>query len=325
MSPLTSYLYGLGIDISNHHVRIARVSFFGRVRNLIEIKLPEGLVVDEKVMKPEEVKKMIDDRLKKEGMRVGVNRTTLLIPESRVFASSLLLSSQRPREEAGIEAKDRAQLEIPIPFDEALVAVAQGKRTGSEVRTTVYAIERRVADGLRSVCDPKQCQLVAMEANSKALLRLFQRYGKSSLQINDPQTLITLIDVGHAWTTISVYHPDGSNLFSRTLSYEFGSLQKGQASLSQQAVDVIHRTIDEIMLYFKEKKMEIGVFLFAGVEAEDDRFKKNDRFYEVGDVVHISGLKKKDIHIYGAAIGAALRTVHPFHYKHQHNFISTSL
>lgn len=323
MAFLNPYLSGIGVDISDHHVRIAQMSAFGSVQKLMEIELPEGLVQDEKVVEGDKLKEIVSTRLKKEELVDGGLKTTLLVPESRVFASSMLLPSTKRGEEARHEAIDRAQREIPIPFEQAVPVVSFGAKTDGQTRTTVYAIEKDVFAGLKNIFDPPHFRPVAMEANSKALLRLFQRHGKSSLQVKDAKTLIGLVDIGHSWATISAYLSDGSNLFSRTISFHrIGGASKESAKLSQATIDFIHSTIEEVVVYFTEKQVKIGFFLFAGVEAEDDRFKKEETFYQMGDVVEVSGQKKRVIHIFGAAIGAAIRSAHPLQYRHQHNFIN---
>lgn len=320
-----SFFTGLGIDVSDHHVRIAQVGLFGSVGKLIEIELPEGLVVDEMIVDHGKVKEILEARLKKEGLFAPATRTTLLVPESRVFASSFLFSSDKRSQEASHEARDRAEREIPIPFDEAVVAVSRGGRAGGQVRTTAYAVERAVYDGLFSVCDPNLFHVVAVEANSKALLRLYQRYGTSGHKERGAMTLIAIVDVGSAWATVSVYAADGSNLFSRTLSYRPAGDTAKASRLPQATVDIIHGILEEVMIYFQQKKLEISRFVFAGVEADDERFKKNGAYQPMGDVVAIGSLKKRDVHVFGAAIGAALRSASPIIYRNQHNFIHPNL
>ncbi len=321
MSLLNQYFSGIGVDVSNHHVRVVQMTAFGSIQKLIEMDLPEGLVQDEKVTEVEALREIVNKRLEKEGLVDGGLRTTLLVPESRVFASSLLLPSTKNTEQARHEAMDQAQREIPIPFEQAVAVVSQGAKQDKQIRETVYAIERAVFDGLKQTFDPAHFRLIAMEANSKALLRLFQHYGQPKLQVREAKTLIGLVDIGHSWATISLYLPDGSNLFSRTLSYQSGAGIKESARLPQATVDLIHSTIEEVVVYFTQKQTKIGLFIFAGVEAEDERFKKEGSFYQMGDIVVIGDQKKRAIHTYGAAIGAAMRSVHPFQYSHQHNFI----
>ena len=257
----------------------------------------------------------------KEGLSDHELHTTLLVPESRVFASGCSFFVSKGKDQIEHESIDRAQQEIPIPFDQAVTVVSRGRKVGEQVRSTVYAIEQSVFSGLVAVCDPQQVQLSAMEANSKALLRLFQCHGIKELQIKDPNTLIGLVDIGHSWATISLYEPDGSNMFSRTLAYVREDTAKDSLQLPQVAVNFIHRTIEEVVVYFKQKERRIGFFLFAGVEAEDDRFKKEQRFHQLGNVVHMKGQTKRAIHVFGAAIGAAIRSAHLYRYAYQHNFI----
>ena len=321
MSFYQKHFTGIGIDISDHHVRIAQVSFFGSVKKTIEIKLPPGLVEDEKGVQAETLQQLVGDRLEKEGLSHQAIHTTLLVPESRVFASGFTFSTVKGKEQIKHESLDRAQQEIPIPFDQAVMVVSRGRSVAHQVRSTVYAIEQSVFSGLTAVCPPQQVNLAAMEANSKALLRLFQTYGTKKLQVKDPQSLIGLVDIGHAWATISLYTPDGSNMFSRTLAYIREDKAVDSIQLPQVAVDFIHRTIDEVVVYFEQKERRIEFFLFAGVEAEDDRFKKEQHFHQLGNVVHLKGQTKRTIHVFGAAIGAAIRSAHLHRYAYQHNFI----
>ena len=45
-----TYTTGVGIDVSEHHIRLAHVSFFGKILQLEEYALPSGIIVDEKVV-----------------------------------------------------------------------------------------------------------------------------------------------------------------------------------------------------------------------------------------------------------------------------------
>lgn len=321
MSFIDEYLSGIGVDVSNHHVRIAHMGVFGAIKKLIEIDLPEGLVQDDQVVDGEAVKKIISEKMKKEHLTESPLRTTVLIPESRVFASSFLLPRSMRGIEREAEAIEQAQRDIPIPFEQATVSISYGGREGGSVRTTVYVAEQGVVKGLKQVFDPANTELTALEANSKALLRLFQRFGKSEMQMRESKTLIGLVDIGHAWATISLYTKEGSNLFSRSISYKQDGVRGTVPRLPEKIVDLIHSTLEEVVVYFQEKQWKISAFLFAGVEAEDERFKKDGQTYQMGDVVKIVGRTKKDIHTFGAAIGAALRSVRPYRYAPQHNFL----
>lgn len=312
MSFFSQQFTGLGFDISDHHIRIARASFFGRVRDLIEINLPEGLVVDEKVQNPKEVTGIIQARLAKEAWAGGLLRATLLVPESRVFSHSVLFSSPMDKLAIVEQARAKAAKEIPIPFASARVTVSSAKKVKGNVRTTVYAAEKDVIEGLSALLNPEEFSIVAMEANTKALFRLIRSFGKSDPALRDPSSVFGIIDVGSLWATISVYTAGGSNLFSRTLSFK--------TNFSKVAVDDIYGAVDEIVVYFKKIEMKILKFIVAGLEGGEKLFDDKGKFEKIGDIVAINGVKKSEVHKFGAAIGAAMRSVHPWKFAYQHNF-----
>lgn len=312
MSFFSQQFTGLGFDISDHHIRIARASFFGRVRDLIEINLPEGLVVDEKVQNPKELARIVSERLAKEVLSGSQLRATLLVPESRVFSHSVEFDGQTNKLVIEEQARASAAKEIPIPFSQASVAVSSAKKVQGKIRTTVYAAEKDVIEGLSAILDPDEFSLIAMEANTKALFRLIRHFGKPNAYSIGQESFFGIVDVGSSWATISVYATGGSNLFSRTLSFK--------TRFSKMAVDDIYSAIDEVMLYFQQREMKISTFIFAGVEGEDRMFGKKGDFQKIGDAVVVPGLTKREVHTFGAAIGAAIRSVKPWKFVYQHNF-----
>ncbi|MFA4922775.1 MAG: pilus assembly protein PilM [Ignavibacteriaceae bacterium] len=330
MTFLDPFTTGLGIDLSDHHLRVAQVGFFGSVRRLEETVLPEGLVVDEQVKKPEDLKVILKDKLAALGLTNRPYRTTVLVPESRVFSHTVLLPISIKGEERKIRARDAAQREIPIPFSQAQVCTSFGGREGEEIRATVYAVAGQVFDPLHSLFVGGILSLVAMEANTKALLRLLTTFGLSALQTSPSGSLIAIVDVGHAWTTFSLYTRIGSNLFSRTIPHagrEKTSTDKNE--LTQTTVDTIVETMRETMLFFKQKNQSIGIIVLGGVEAQDDRFKEKlgsvkgeYSTHLISDVVQLRGVSASQLHAFGGAIGAALRSIKPWKNAYQHNFLT---
>ncbi|MBI4713856.1 pilus assembly protein PilM [Candidatus Uhrbacteria bacterium] len=314
MSFLDQYTSGLGVDISEHHVRFAKVNVLNQVQWLHEITLPEGLVVDERVVKAEELKKIIEDTLKKTPIVESRLKTTLLMPESRVFSTSFLLEEGLEQKTFTREALLRAQRDIPVPFEQAQTTISKGGRENGKTRTTVYTVEKNVFDSFKTAFDLSYFQLVAAEANTKALWRLLRYLGSKEAFPKKENQLVGIVDIGNSWINISVYTANGATLYSRSISYS-GS--------SQKAVESIVETMKEIVIYFSQEKREIVSFILAGVEAEDKKIEeKNLMIKKIGEVVKVASHSSKEIHMYGAALGAALRTVHLRRDAYQHNFLT---
>ena len=137
------HLSGLGIDVSEHHVRFALVSFFGGVKHVQEIVLPEGYVVDEKIVKQEELKALIQEQLKTIRPFIASSvRTTILVPESRVFSAEILVELHQDEEMALAEATRLAQKKIPIPFGQAYLSASWGEKISDQKRVNIYTSPR---------------------------------------------------------------------------------------------------------------------------------------------------------------------------------------
>ncbi len=314
---------GAGIDVSDHHVRI------GKIKHLHEFVLPEGLVKDEKVVDPKKLLMFLKSEISKSSFLGHRLKSTILIPESRVFSSGFVLPKKLKKKQVISDALKKAQKDIPIHFSDSALAVSQGAEEEGGVRTTVYAVQKDVVDGLKQIIDNDNFSIVAMEANSKAIFRIIKRFGKIKGLKKNPKGLIGIVDVGHTWTTISIYTQSGSSVFSRTISYS-KHVDKNQAIvLSQETVDRIVETIKSSVVYFKERNLKISSFVLAGVESESEVLKaalqKEGKVVPVTTLAAIIKLKNisiKDVHRYGAAIGAAIRSNHTYKYAYQHNFIS---
>ena len=327
-----TYTTGVGIDVSEHHIRLAHVSFFGKILQLEEYALPSGIIVDEKVVDATKVQEVFEKKFKKSSLKIKNLPATLLLPESRIFASSFLLPSDLKGEELHRRARKRAQRDIPIPFSKAYTAVSQGAKEEDGKRTTVYAVEPDVEDGFQQIISVTPFKLEAVEANSKAILRLINSYAPKGALPKDQTKLVAVADIGHSWATISVYTLRGSNVFSRSISYRHISGAKtGAKKLSKKVVDSLIQMIEEVMVYFSGREQPIHTIFLSGVEALDEQlqgvFKKKKehttRVVEIGELLEVGGLDRHKKHVFGAAIGAALRSVHARKYAYQHNFIQT--
>jgi len=325
-----AYTTGVGIDISEHHIRLAQVSFRGTILRLEEYDIPDGLIDDEMVVDPGKVQELFVKKFLKTEFTNTPLRATLLLPESRIFSSSFLLPSNLKGEEMHHLARTTAQKNIPIPFKKAYTAISQGAPEGDERRTTVYAVETQVEDGFQQLVTATPFKLIAVEANSKAILRLVTHYASKELLPEDPTTLVAVADIGHSWATISVYTLKGSNVFSRSIAYRYIAGGKGGGKkLSKKVVDSIVQTIEEVMVYFSGRDQEIHSLFLSGVEALDKQlaglFKKETghktHILEIGQTLKVGGLDVHKTHVFGAAIGAALRSARARKYAYQHNFL----
>ena len=328
---LSPYLTGIGIDLSEHHIRLARIGLFGRVVSLHETILDEGLVIDERVEQSDKLKKILSNQLRAIGLHGERFRTTALLAESRVFSSSFLMSEKVKDPGAFEYAKTQAQRDIPIPFSQARMDVSQGYKETGGIRTTVYAVEKSIAEAVESTMDIPTLRLVALEANTKALFRLFQRYGKKGAVIRDEKALVAILDVGHSWTTVALYSAAGSNFFSRTIPHSRAKkIRATSGRLSPEVIEMIVSTIEETMIFFQQKQFPLSTFLLGGVEVMDGRLIEKIRKRKlsqiepqgIADVLQIAGVEKaEDIYRFGAAIGAGLRALQSWRYEYQHNFI----
>jgi prepilin-type N-terminal cleavage/methylation domain-containing protein len=331
---MSTFIGGIGIDISEHHIRITQMGMFGSITKTTEITLPDGWIVDEEVLEKEEVQKKIDELFKKE--KIGHVRAALLLPESRVFSTSFLLPTGTKGEAVQTQALERAQRDIPIPFAQAVTSVSQGERTENGIQTTVYAMEQKVFDGFAQLFEHTQIKIVAIEANTKGVHRLLKnkakkngKKGKDGKVKRKRKDVMMVVDVGHSWATMSVYTPKGSNLYSRTISYRHvGEGLAGKEALPGEIVELLTGAIKDAMVYFDQQELSIQHMYLSGVEALDTALRdafKGEEFKElqpqwIGDVLPGTQLTKKKIHQFGPSIGAAMRAVHPFRYRYQHNF-----
>jgi Tfp pilus assembly PilM family ATPase len=323
------FITGLGIDVSDHHLRLAQVGLFGSVVRLEEVMLHEGLIVDDQVVKPDEFKAIVKEKMASFGFTGRPYRTTVLVPESRVFSHSVLVAPEIKGEEQTARARELAQREIPVPFSQARVCTSLGGKEEGGVCVSVFALENRVLDPLRSAFAQEGLNVIAMEAHTSALWRTRSTYGNQTKNRHTTLALTAIVDVGQSWTTISLYKPTGANVFSRTLPHALAK-KGGRAvkQLPEETVDNIIRMIQETMVFFEQKHVPIGSVVLGGVEANDARFKKKMSegtkipVLRLSEAVTIRRVSTDQLHVFGSAIGAALRAARHSAHAYQHNFLA---
>jgi len=137
---------GLGIDITDSTARIARVSYFGRVIETKEWKLPAGLVVDDLVVDPKGLQAFLITSYGNEHRRLRRIPTSITIPESRVFDAST---------QEGIPLSVSLQKQIPLSLSQMMVA----KEVSS---SRIQAVEKSVYGAFVSMIDPDHMNLRAV-------------------------------------------------------------------------------------------------------------------------------------------------------------------
>src|SRR3989339_879024 len=120
---------GLGIDITDSTARIARVSYFGRVIETKEWKLPAGLVVDDMVADPKGLQAFLITSYGNEHRRLRRIPTSITIPESRVFDAST---------QEGIPLSVSLQKQIPLSLSQMMVAKEVASSKVQVVEKSVY-------------------------------------------------------------------------------------------------------------------------------------------------------------------------------------------
>lgn len=305
---------GVGIDISDEHVRMALVNRRGVPKGVYEVQLPKGLIVDDAVEKPGALLKQLQSFMTSAGIEGGKYATTLLVPESRVFTASFVLPADTLFADLEEDATLEAQRTIPIPFRDAIVEVVSGVRSKEGRRVTVFAAHQDLLEGLALGFSIESLAIMSAESNNLALMRLFSRFGHKNLRPRSLNELLVIVDIGSVWTNITVYDKINTVVLSR-------SVERGHAQS-------ISETLSEIRTYFVQKGFKVPVILLAGVNGADPKLDASCKkvmpkvgVYHIGEVIRVPGTSSEHIHAFGAAIGAGMRAADPKAYKSNHNFL----
>ena len=322
---------GVGIDVSDHHVRLAWTNHSGVPKGLYELVLPPGFIVDDRVEKPEGLKKRLLDLVGRSELGKTEAQTVLLVPESRVFSTSIEIAGKGTQDVDRAQALKLGQAEIPIPFREAIVFVrsAYQKKKADHGRMSVLAVEQRLIQEYRSAFELPALPLTAIESGGSGWMRLFDRFGVQELHKERDTDLLMIVDIGHRWTNLTVYDKISVVVFSRSILLKDATGGSGkEQTLSATHLDQVCQMMEESLAYFKGIGLRIPFILLAGAESADaslgaacaDRLKEV-RIMRVGEAVQIPEVTPEDVHVYGAAIGAALRGARTSFYKKDHNFL----
>lgn len=306
---------GIGIDISDEHVRMALVNRRGIPKGVYEVQLPKGFIVDDAVKDSGKLLKQLESFMNDAGIQsTKKHPTTLLVPESRVFTASFVLPADTHLADLEEDATMEAQRTIPIPFRDAIVEVVSGVRSKEGRRVTVFAAHQDILEGLALGFSIESLSIMSAESNNLALMRLFSRFGHKNLHPRSLNELLVIVDIGSVWTNITVYDKINTVVLSR-------SVERGHPQS-------ICETLKEIRTYFVQKGFKVPVILLAGVSGADPKLDAACKkvmpkvgVYHIGEVIRVPGTSSEHIHAFGAAIGAGMRAANPKAYKSNHNFL----
>lgn len=318
---------GIGIDISDHHVRIARVSHNGDPSGLFELVLPHGLISDDKVVKPKSLKKELKRLIVEAGLEGLDDSSVILIPESRVYSTSFIVPKKQKKDEFEAHALSVAQKDIPIPFSQASVDIHKGSNVEDGVRISVNVVKEDIVKSLYNTFSVGNFNVSAIESNNAALNRLFKEYGAADFQIKDPNSLVMIVDIGHRWTNITLYDKMNTLVYSRSIALRTLS-ESGKGTpkkISKQMIQKICTAILDTLAFFKPLGLEIPFAVVAGVEGLQERIctycskrTKKCIIKRIGEMVVVADISVEDVHTYGAAIGAAYRAARERHFSKDH-------
>lgn len=325
------FSHGIGIDTSDHHIRIAAVNAQGMPQGLFELVLPSGYIVDDKIQKPEKLAEQIQKLLKKQQITYKKQDATLLIPESRIFSLGLMVKRENRQKIHQEDIVLRVQEEIPISIKEVKLAIRQGRKTKTQAFFSVFAAEAQCVTDAMDVLHDGGFDIKVVESNNKALNRLVYQCADKKYHLTKANEAMMIVDIGHRWTNITAYDKDGLLLFSRSVKVRsFSSHGKGNAQkMTKPQIEHLQAYIQESLQYFQNEKYDIPYIVLAGVEALQHDIVTACRKHivdisimQIGDMIQLPNTTPKDIHTFGAAIGAALRANRINHYKNEHNFLA---
>ncbi|MBI2473229.1 pilus assembly protein PilM [Candidatus Uhrbacteria bacterium] len=292
---------GIGIDLSDTYVHVAKVSYFGRIIEVQEREIPSGWVVDEKVVESEKLKFFLQKNCFSQE-QILRSRVAILIPESRMFRCSLRLpkDKKKPLRSAVV---DLAQREIPFPLSSADVLMNFSQQK-NEMFADVEAVEGEVIKNLVAAVPQEHNHLKVVEPRSRALLDMANMRGLL------PSGFVGFVDANERWVTITIFNK-GQVVYSRAIRQPI-SFDQNQKKVPSVFVDFLNDLLDEIVLYYQEDHKMIDRFILSGLFFTDQRFrgpfKTSHGEVRIEFIDDLFSLKEKKIpHLFFgmAAIGAA--------------------
>ena len=317
---------GLGIDVSDNHIRVAKLSHDGSVSVLKESPLPAGIIIDDLIVKEELFQSHLLGFISKDQELAGSDvRVTALVPDSRVFIGTFWLPASAKEATRQSEALRRGQTVIPVPFKSARVDVEFGGVIDEQLATAVFASETRVISRIESGIGALKMPLAAIEMDAAATHRLIVDARRNP---DEKEAIATIVDFGRNWINVTLFDELHLPIFSRAIRVK--SLRNDEANsenkLSATEIRKICDIVSETIQYFRGAEGSISIFLAGkggGVPEIVSICKEQLASYHVSSVseaVSLPGVSPEDVQAFAAAIGAAKRAIRPRKYKQHHNF-----
>lgn len=312
---------GIGIDISDSHIRLAWLTHGWNIEALREIALPPGIVVDEAISKPEIFKTHLSELMNDPELKGLKGNVTVAMPESRVFVSNFWIDSSLKAEEQISEAVKHGQRLIPLPFKQALVDLQFGEKNEARQAAALMAASQDFATTMESTLDVLELPVTGVEARSSAIHRVLD----DRLQ-EDAPGLKLLVDFGRPWVSMSMYDSGGLPVFSRSIKTSLFE-DSGEEVLKQQGIAKFCGILQETTRFFVELDPDpISVIVSDDGSLSEELFvacgESLPEFsvQKISDIISFNNLDGDQLQVFCASIGAAMRSAKPRHYKNIHNF-----
>lgn len=319
------FLQGIGIEVSDSHIHLARVAKNGTPEELIEFTLKSPYISDDLVVNSESLQALFVKILGKTSFADSDFRSVLLMPESRVFTINLTIPRLKNTERQA-ELVRLAQERIPLPLKKSTISIRTIQKNRSEEEVEMVLAETEAINGFKKAFSTTTSPVQIIEPSGAALHRLLKTHASSPLELKNGEVYI-LVDLGLHWINVSVYNDSEAQLFTRSLAIHFDAEMQKMSAEKRYEKRLIE-ALSNIILYLEKDDWLTKYIILTGQETVSDVLLREckKRFPEIdlsllSDKVEVKGVSKAKIAKFGKVIGAALRATNSRTYSKDHNFI----
>ncbi len=321
----------IGIEISDHHVRLAHLSSSLSLKGLHEVVIPHGDIIDDRVINPKRAADLVTELFTSGKIATKSAGATLIIPESRAFSASFRAAEGRVEDQIP-DLKKRAQQKIPIPFQKSSVGVYVPKpERGETPMVGLFAIQKEIVQAYEQIVihNPQITLEFAEPAHMSIYRALLPVLGDPAKAYPETQVDL-LVDIGYRWINIVVYNRHGLAIFSRSMAIR-PHTDTGTGELIQLDADMLKSITDavnETMTFLKKRKFTIPKLILAGTEASTEKTLAacqgailDTDIEQVGALMALPDVEPQMTHKFLAAIGAGMRKKHRQGIESEPNFL----
>ncbi len=319
------FLHGIGIEVSDSHIYLARVAKNGTPEELIEFTLKSPYILDDLVVNADALQSLFSKILGKTSFGKLDFRAVLLMPESRVFSLNLTIPRLKNTERQ-TEILRLAQERIPLPLKQSTISIRTIQKNRSEEEIEMILAETTAIDGFKKAFLTTNTNTHIIEPSGAALHRLLKTHASVPLKLENGDVYL-LVDLGLHWINVSVYNDSEARLFTRSLAMHFDAEMQKMSAEKRYEKKLIEALAD-IVLYLEKDDWLTKYIILTGQEAVSDVLLREckKRFPEIdlsllSDKVEVKGVSKAKMAKFGKVIGAALRATNSRTYSKDHNFI----